>query len=88
MTKQIKAGDHVRLTSAFLRSTGQHTGDEPRRTWTVLSVSSNGRMAVVDQLLSDESRWFTADELAADPSLKWRRINVANLQALAARKAV
>lgn len=88
MPKQIKQGDRVRLTSKFLRSTGQHTGNEARRTWTVLSVSSNGRMAVVDQLLSSAEQWFTADELASDPSLKWRRINTGNLQALAARKAV
>lgn len=86
MTKQIKAGDRVRLTSKFLRSTGQYTGDEARRTWTVLGFSRS--FAIVDQLLSDSAQWFTADELAADPSLKWRRINVGNLQALAARKAV
>jgi hypothetical protein len=50
---QPVAGTKVRLTSAFLRSTGQHTGDEPRKRWVVQAcfcgMCITGRFVAVDE---------------------------------------
>lgn len=79
-TKSFSVGDKVRLTAKFLRSTGQYTGDEARRVWTITGHS--GSFVVVDQALPAHllSSFYTADELAADPSLAFRRFAPANLQ--------
>jgi len=35
--------------------------------------------------MHDYKQWFTPEELATDPSLKWRRINKGNLQIVGAK---
>ena len=80
-TKSFSVGDKVRLTAKFLRSTGQYTGDEARRVWTITGHS--GPFVVVDQPLPADmlANLYTTDELSADPSLAFRRFAPANLQA-------
>lgn len=72
----IKVGDRVRLTGKFLRNTGQTKGPEGKRRWLVTAI--DGDWAVTDE--KADVRWFTEDELQEDPSLKWRRIALANLE--------
>ena len=71
----FQGGDKVRLSAKFLRSTGQYTGSASRRIWTIKEIQDE--FAIVDE--PADTRWYSAAEIAADPSLKWRRINVANL---------
>jgi len=79
MTKRVFViGDKVRLTRKFLRNTGQHTGKEPFSRWTITGFTDNG-WAIVDEPHYDPSM-FSADELAADPTLAFRRIAVGNLE--------
>jgi len=75
---KLTIGSLVRLTPKFLRSTGQYTGDEPRKVWTVTGLTNGDRWAIVDER-TDTSR-YTESELAEDPSLAFRRIAVGNLQ--------
>lgn len=76
--KTIKVGDKVKLTGKFLKSTGQFAGSAGLSTWEVTAIE--GSFAVTNQELSSESlNMFSAEELAADPTLKFRRIAVANL---------
>jgi hypothetical protein len=70
----------VRLTGKFLKNTGQHRGAEGQKVWKVLGGS--GPFVIVDE--DADVSYFTPEELAADPSLKWRRINKANLQIVGA----
>lgn len=82
MATKFKVGDRVRLTGKFLRSTGQFTGGDSRSKWEVLAVSEGKQspdMITVNEPRSDMSFW-TAEEIAADPSLKWRCIAACNLQ--------
>jgi hypothetical protein len=77
----FQVGDVVKLTSKFLKSTGQYVGGEGHKKWSVLHVDDNkygSTFITVDERHHDTSYW-TADELAADPMLKYRRINAANL---------
>lgn len=73
---EFQVGDKVKLTGKFLRNTGQATGPEGLSTWTVLAVDNE--MITVDQEHADIGYW-TAEELAADPMLKFRRFNAGNL---------
>ena len=73
----IQVGDTVRLTAAFLRATGQYTGPEPFARWRVLQV--NGSMVTTNEPRPDDGM-FTPEELAADPMLQYRHVNVANLE--------
>lgn len=70
-------GDRIQLTSKFLRNTGQYTGREPASVWTVTGFSG-------PWLITDEPRpndgMFSAEELAADPTLAFRRIAPGNVQ--------
>lgn len=79
--KTFTPGDTVRLTGLFLRNTGQQAGGEGQSRWTVQAVTTMGRSAYV---LTDELRpndgMFTPEELAQDPTLRYRRINAANLE--------
>lgn len=77
----LKVGDRVRLTGEFLRNTGQVTGGEGKSRWIVKGFHRD--WAIVDQPMSEG--WFTDEELAADPMLKWRRINVGNLEVVKGR---
>lgn len=77
--RNFQVGSKVRLTGKFLKNTGQHRSPEARSTWTITGITSNG-WAITNERLSDESlKMFTAEELAADPSLAFRRIALANL---------
>lgn len=80
--KKFNIGDKVRCTSAFLRSTGQMTGQEAHSKWTVLAVRE--RASGPSVLTIDEKRYsmedFTADEVKADPSLVYRRVLSCNVE--------
>ena len=78
-TKTFAIGDRVQLTSKFLQCTGQYTGREPASVWTITGLTNGDRWAIVDEPIHDPSM-FTAEELAADPTLEFRRIAVGNLQ--------
>jgi len=81
-TTIFQAGDKVKMTGKFLRSTGQVVGGEGSKVWTVMAFTDDSflRMVIVDELLSPEMlKYFSDAELAADPSLKYRRINALNL---------
>ncbi len=74
----LKPGDRVRLSGKFLRSTGQGVGGEGRKTWTVKALSFG--FVVVDEELSPAAlQGYTAEELAADPHLRYRRFAPGNL---------
>jgi hypothetical protein len=75
MKHVFKVGDKVKLTAKFLRSTGQYMGGEGSRRWTVKGLS--GSFVVTDEELS--SGYYSSEELAADPTLKYRRIHPNNL---------
>lgn len=77
-SKPIAVGDRVQLTSKFLRNTGQYTGGEAQSVWTVTGFCHDGRWAITDELQTVSL--FTDYELAADPTLKFRRIAVANIK--------
>lgn len=80
---KFQTGEKVRLTTAFLRNTGQFTGSEPQRKFTVLNCEDKGpsSMVTTDQEKDPEDmKHFTAAELAADPTLKYRRILAVNLE--------
>jgi hypothetical protein len=73
---KISIGDTVRMTGKFLRNTGQQVGGEGQKRWTVKDVQ--GSFAVVDE--EADTSYYTAEEMERDPSLKWRRINIGNLE--------
>lgn len=79
-TKSFAIGDRVRLTSKFLRNTGQYVGREPASVWTVTGFS--GPWLIVDEPLDAETiaRLWSEQELIEDPTLRYRRIAPANLQ--------
>jgi hypothetical protein len=74
--QQIQIGDKVRLTRAYLKSTGQMTGPEPMARFIVRGIDRH--WAVTDAPACTD--YFSAEELAADPSLAFRRIALANLE--------
>lgn len=83
LADKFKAGDRVRLTGAFLRSTGQFAGGEGQRKWSVLAVDAKPWSVFVvtdEKKHKDELAFFSAEELEKDPTLQYRRINAANLQ--------
>lgn len=75
-TKQFAPGTKVRCTGAFLRNTGQYTGSDAHAVWKVLE--QKGEFVTVDEVREDLSYW-TAEELAANPMLKYRRVHANNL---------
>jgi len=81
--KTFNIGDRVRLTGAFLRSTGQIVGGEGQKRWTVMgikAVSPDFVIVRVDEDASDTEIYYTREELEAMPELRQRGINAANLQ--------
>jgi hypothetical protein len=79
MAHTINIGDTVRLTAKHLKSTGQIRGGAGLSRFKVTGF--DGSWAVTDQELSEAALGsFTAEELAADPSLRFRRIALANLE--------
>jgi hypothetical protein len=85
-TKTLQIGDRVRLTGRFLRNTGQHTGPEGRSVWTITGFSTAGPWAITDEPSSLEPGYYTPQELEQDPTLKFRRIALDNLEKVRARK--
>ncbi len=81
MKEQPKRGERVKLTGKFLACTGQQKGDEGRKVWTVqacaCSLCSSGRFVQVNE--EGVTSLYTAEELVAQPSLRWRHIAIANL---------
>lgn len=79
MAKQASfaVGDRIQLTSKFLRSTGQYTGREPASVWTVTGFS--GSFIITDEPRPNDGM-FSDEELAADPTLAFRRIAPGNVQ--------
>lgn len=77
-TKTFAIGSKVRLTGKFLRNTGQQLGGAGQSVWTVMGFSNGGRWVITNQPC--DTSIYTADELASDPTLAFRRIAVANLQ--------
>jgi hypothetical protein len=73
-------GDRVRLTRDFLRNTGQYTGPEGVSRWTVTGIDEY--WVITDQRHTDQHirETWTHDELAADPTLAYRRIHAGNLE--------
>lgn len=63
-------GTRVRLTGAFLRATGQHCGDEPRKRWVVQSC---------DCALCMSGRFVALDEQSVDGDGQ-RHVAIANLE--------
>jgi len=76
--RDMSPGTKVRLSGKFLRSTGQISGGEGSKVWTVLDAPCSDRLVAVDEERACPED-FTPEEYAADPSLKWRRIAKANL---------
>ena len=74
-------GSRVRLTGSFLKSTGQQRGREGASVWTV--VGNTPSFVIVNE--PADTSYFTPAEMAADPSLKWRRINKGNLEIVGAK---
>ncbi len=81
--KVFKVGDRVKLTPEFLKSTGQYTGGEAQKVWTVVHVNP-GKRGLPDFISVDEKRedlsYWTKEELEADPILVYRLISASNLK--------
>lgn len=82
--KRFEVGDRVRLTGAFLRSTGQIAGGEGQSRWVVQAhpgcrLCADGRFVLTDEVRQEDGM-FTAEELMADPLLAYRHINAGNLE--------
>ena len=73
--KTFAVGSRVRLTGAFLRSTGQYTGPEPQSVWTVQECSCG---------LCRDGRFVATDETSYDGEGQ-RHIAAANLQKVRGR---
>jgi hypothetical protein len=84
--KTFAAGDTVRLTRNFLRWTGQITGGEGHSRWTVLACEckacAQGHFVLTNEprTAEDLAEYFTPEEIAAEPWLKFRHLNTANVE--------
>lgn len=84
--KRYAVGTRIRLTGKFLRSTGQLTGGEGRSVWVVRECPCD--MCKRDWVATNQERkgaeldYWTADELAAMPHLRWRHFNLHNVCAV------
>lgn len=78
--KRFAVGDRIRLTGAFLKSTGQIAGGEGQAVWTVHAcpcrLCAEGRFVLTDQPSTEE---YTPEEYAREPHLRYRHINTANV---------
>lgn len=85
--KTFLPGSRVRFTASFLGSTGQRNSGESSKRFTVIECSCS-LCAGKEHVATDEKRshayliatGYSLDEIADNPSLVWRHINVANLQ--------
>ena len=79
--RKFEVGSRVKLTGKFLKSTGQGRGSAGLDTWTITGFSNRGEWAITDEALDSSyvASAFTAAELEADSTLRFRRIALANL---------
>lgn len=88
---QPPPGTPVRLTGVFLRSTGQITGDDGRKRWTVqkceCSLCKSGSFVATDEKHPDwyMQRLYSADEIATMPHLRFRHFAIGNLEIVGAK---
>lgn len=87
MKGRPEPGTPVRLTSAFLGSTGQsRRNGEGKRTWTVLAcpcaMCATGRYACTDEEHDPEYRARTWGDLPEERRPKYRHLAVANVEAV------
>lgn len=81
----FKPGDRVKFTGTFLRSTGQIVGGEGNKVWTVRDCScsscKSGSLVCTDESYDEAhlKRFYTAEEIATLPHLRWRHIASGNL---------
>lgn len=73
----LRVGDRVRYSRAFMRSVGlvTHRNFQP---WTITAI--DGPFAVLDEPFPMAAEFYTAEELESDPTLRFLRVNVANLE--------
>lgn len=78
-------GMKVRLTGAFLRSTGQIAGGEGQKRWIVIECSCrmcgrDGQFCAVNEphICQTDPRGY--EDLPPEQRPKWRHFNVANLE--------
>jgi hypothetical protein len=73
----------VRLTGKHLRNTGQYTGSAGLDRWIVTHIEQGTDgwvIATTDEPRPDAAQIWTPEELEQYPQLRFRRINVANLE--------
>jgi hypothetical protein len=91
MKEQPKPGEKVKFTGKFLACTGQQTGDEGAKVFTVQECSctlcKSGKFVQVNEKAA-ELGFFAAEELEAMPHLRWRHIAIANLMPAYGPKAL
>lgn len=76
---KIKVGDRVKLTGKHLKNTGQQRGSAGLSTWVVTAIKGN--FITTNEENSPEmcAMFWTAEEMAEDPSLKFRRVHIGNV---------
>ena len=87
-SKSFAVGSKVKLTGKFLRSTGQQLGSAGMDRWIVQECQCvlckfDHRGRIGSFVCTNEPSFpglYTAEEIAAQPSLGFRHIAVANLQ--------
>jgi hypothetical protein len=76
MSKAFKVGDTVQASKKYLHNTGQYSGPETQKVWSVLSV--RGNFVTVSEDFGDPS-YFTEDEREKEPLLHFRQMSAAAL---------
>lgn len=88
---QPPPGTKVRFTGTYLRNTGQLTGDEGQRRWIVqkceCSFCKGGQHVCTDEKHGDDymQRFYSAEEIATLPHLRFRHIGIAGLEIVGAK---
>jgi len=81
---QIAVGLRVRLTGAFLRSTGQYLGSEGISRWTIVeckcSLCALGDYCAVNEPHLCQSDPTGYEDIPEAERPKWRHFNVVNLE--------
>ena len=82
----LAIGDYVRLTGKHLRNTGQYAGAAGQSVWQITGFTNGGQWATTDEPEDHPPGYYADEELAAEPSLRFRRIAVGNLERTHARR--
>lgn len=81
MKEKPETGTRVRLTSAYLRNTGQATGSEGLSRWNVVEcrceLCSLGRHCATDEPLGTLHGY---EDVPVEKRLRWRHFAFANLE--------